>query len=62
MKVLLTNDDGYRAGGIWALAKEFSARGAKVTIVAPEAQRSAASHAVTLHKPLRLKREHAAEE
>jgi 5'-nucleotidase len=56
MRVLLTNDDGYRAEGIWALAREFAARGAEVTIVAPESQCSAASHAVTLHKPLRLRR------
>ncbi len=56
MKILLTNDDGYRAEGIWALATELAARGAEVTIVAPESQRSAASHAVTLHKPLRLRR------
>ncbi len=55
MKVLLTNDDGYRAEGIWALARELAKRGTDVTIVAPESQRSAASHAVTLHKPLRLK-------
>jgi 5'-nucleotidase len=55
MKVMLTNDDGYRADGIWALAREMSAAGWEVTIVAPEGQQSAASHAVTLHKPLRLR-------
>ncbi len=56
MKVVLTNDDGYAAPGIQALADEFASRGDKVAIVAPERQRSAASHAVTLHKPLRVKR------
>ncbi len=54
MKVLLTNDDGYNAEGILVLAHEIASRGNEVTIVAPERQRSAASHAVTLHKPLRL--------
>ena len=53
---MLTNDDGYSAEGIWALAREMAAAGWEVTIVAPEGQQSAASHAVTLHKPLRLKR------
>ena len=56
MKILLTNDDGYAAKGIYALAEVFAADGHSVTIVAPESQQSAASHAVTLHKPLRLKR------
>lgn len=55
MKAMLTNDDGYRAEGIWALAREMAAAGWDVTIVAPEGQQSAASHAVTLHKPLRLR-------
>lgn len=56
MKVLLTNDDGYKAKGILAMADALIARGHVVAIVAPESQRSAVSHAVTLHKPLRLKR------
>lgn len=56
MKILLTNDDGYTAKGIWALADIFAEKGHSVTIVAPERQQSAVSHAVTLHKPLRLKR------
>lgn len=56
MKVLLTNDDGYRAAGISAMADALLAKGHEVVIVAPDGQRSAVSHAVTLHKPLRLKR------
>jgi 5'-nucleotidase len=56
VKILLTNDDGYAAKGINTLAEVFAADGHSVTIVAPESQQSAASHAVTLHKPLRLKR------
>ncbi|MEW6202666.1 MAG: 5'/3'-nucleotidase SurE [bacterium] len=61
MKILLTNDDGYYAKGLWALAREL-AKSAEVKIVAPERQRSAISHAVTLHKPLRLRREKPLEE
>lgn len=54
MNVLMTNDDGVHDPGIWALARALVARGHAVTIVAPESQRSAVSHAITLHKPLRL--------
>lgn len=63
MKALLTNDDGYMAKGIWELARAVAGRGHEVVIVAPERQRSAASHAVTLHKPLRINNaRHAAED
>jgi 5'-nucleotidase len=51
--VLCSNDDGIEAPHLTALAaliEEF----AEVVVVAPERQRSAASHAITLHKPLRL--------
>ncbi len=51
--VLCSNDDGIDAPHLVALAdriEEF----ADVLVVAPERQRSAASHAITLHKPLRL--------
>lgn len=50
-KILVTNDDGIRAHGIVRLAeaaKEFG----EVWVVAPDAQRSAASHAITLHDPI----------
>ena len=51
--VLCSNDDGIESPHLEALAariEEF----ADVLVVAPERQRSAASHAITLHKPLRL--------
>jgi 5'-nucleotidase len=51
--VLCSNDDGIEAPHLNALAvliEDF----ADVLVVAPERQRSAASHAITLHKPLRL--------
>lgn len=54
MKILLTNDDGIMAEGIYILAKELE-KEYDVTIVAPESQKSAQSHAITLHQPLIIK-------
>ncbi|MCW5804375.1 MAG: 5'/3'-nucleotidase SurE [Deltaproteobacteria bacterium] len=51
--VLCSNDDGVDAPHLEALAQRIEAF-ADVLVVAPERQRSAASHAITLHKPLRL--------
>lgn len=51
--VLCSNDDGIDAPLLEALAARIEAF-AEVLVVAPERQRSAASHAITLHKPLRL--------
>lgn len=51
--VLITNDDGILSSHLAALA-DLLAADAEVLVVAPERQRSAASHAITLHKPLRL--------
>lgn len=50
--VLMTNDDGVAAPLLGALA-EALLPDLDVLVVAPERQRSAASHAITLHKPLR---------
>ncbi len=52
MRVLLTNDDGIQAPGLLALAREMSGI-SETFVVAPEQERSATSHAITLHKPLR---------
>lgn len=52
--VLLTNDDGVTAPLLEALAAAL-APDVDVLVVAPERQRSAASHAITLHKPLRAR-------
>ena len=46
--ILITNDDGITADGLYRLAKEAQNFG-KVYIVAPDGQRSAASHSITLH-------------
>ena len=55
MRVLLTNDDGVTSPGLIAVARGLS-RVAETFVVAPEHERSAASHAITLHKPLRATR------
>ena len=55
MKILLSNDDGYKAGGIHALADIMSQFG-EVTVVAPKFHQSAMSMAVSLgHKRLAYK-------
>lgn len=51
--VLLSNDDGYRARGIRLLARALEPV-ADVIVCAPESEQSAASHALSLHRPLRL--------
>lgn len=54
MKILLTNDDGYQAAGIQSL---FNVLGRKhqVVMVAPDRERSAVSHGITLHHPVRMR-------
>ena len=49
--ILITNDDGILAGGIVRLARAAQAFG-RVFVVAPETQRSAASHSISLHSPI----------
>ena len=53
MHILLTNDDGIDALGINTLRKALSSLG-KLTVVAPDRERSATGHGITLHKPLRV--------
>ncbi len=52
--ILLTNDDGYDAPGLAALARALASLG-DVVVVAPDRERSGASHALTLGRPLRLR-------
>lgn len=52
MKILITNDDGIYAPGITALADALS-QVAEIAVVAPDRERSAVSHSLTLHHPLR---------
>ncbi len=53
-RVLLTNDDGYRAEGIRCLYEALS-EWARVMVVAPDRERSGCGHAITLGNPLRLR-------
>jgi 5'-nucleotidase len=52
VKILVTNDDGISAPGINALVETLAGLG-EVAVVAPDRERSAVSHALTLHHPLR---------
>jgi len=52
MRVLLTNDDGISSRGLHVLVHAFAGV-AETFVVAPEHERSATGHAITLHKPLR---------
>lgn len=51
-EILVTNDDGVHSEGIQALASALSAVG-RVTMVAPDRERSAASQSLTIQRPLR---------
>lgn len=53
MEILITNDDGIYAEGIYALAQALKKAG-NVTVVAPDTQRSAVGHAITISDPLRV--------
>ncbi len=56
MHFLLSNDDGYQSLGIHALAEALSYLG-KVTVVAPDRDRSGASNSLTLDAPLYVKQD-----
>ncbi len=53
MKILLTNDDGINALGLYALFLEMKKVG-EVSIIAPAFERSAVGHAITTVDPLRV--------
>ena len=55
MKIVLSNDDGYHAEGLAALALALSDL-AELIIVAPDRNQSAVSHSLTLDMPLRVGR------
>ena len=56
MHFLLSNDDGYQAPGLAALAEVLAGLG-KVTVVAPDRDRSGASNSLTLDAPLHVKQD-----
>jgi 5'-nucleotidase len=51
--ILVSNDDGVHSEGIVALATALQGLG-EVVVVAPDRERSAVSHSLTLHRPLRV--------
>ena len=53
MKILISNDDGIVANGIRALTERLS-KEHDVYVIAPDRERSAAGHSLTLHTPLRV--------
>lgn len=55
MRILLSNDDGYFAPGLAALAEALSPL-AEITVVAPERDKSGASNSLTLDRPLSLRK------
>ena len=54
-RILVTNDDGIHSEGITVLAKALQEVG-EVFIVAPDRERSAIAHSLTLHRPLRVEK------
>ncbi len=54
MRILLTNDDGVTSNGLLTLAKVLSKKH-EVCVVAPESERSAVGHAITIHLPIWVK-------
>ncbi len=52
LHILLTNDDGIYAEGLWALYQKLQPDH-RVSVIAPDRERSAVGHGITLHHPLR---------
>ena len=55
-RILLSNDDGIHAKGLTALERIACALSDDVWVVAPETEQSAASHSLTILRPLRIHR------
>jgi 5'-nucleotidase len=58
MRILLTNDDGYSAPGLFVLEKIAAHFSDDIWVVAPSEEQSGAGHSLTLTRPVRL-RQHA---
>lgn len=59
VKLLITNDDGIYAEGIQLLSKVLFESGRySLKIIAPDHERSAVGHAITMHRPLRVEQAH----
>ena len=55
MHIFLTNDDGVDAEGLTLLHRMFLDRGHRVSVVAPDRERSASSQSLTITRPLRVR-------
>jgi 5'-nucleotidase len=53
IRILISNDDGINSEGLHVLADSLRTLG-EVLVVAPDREQSAASHALSLHHPLRI--------
>ena len=53
-RILVSNDDGHQSDGLRALVEAVAGLG-EVWVVAPETEQSAAAHAISLHRPLRIR-------
>jgi 5'-nucleotidase len=53
-RILVSNDDGHQSDGILSLVAAMEPLG-EVWVVAPEVEQSASSHAISIHRPLRLR-------
>ncbi len=56
MRILITNDDGIGAPGIYVLEKIAAALSDDIWIVAPSEEQSGAGHSLTLTRPVRLRK------
>lgn len=58
LHILITNDDGIHAEGIQILSQVLhrEGQGYHLSIIAPDRERSAVGHAITMHQPLRVEK------
>ena len=56
MRILISNDDGINSEGLHLLAGALNELACEVFIVAPDRDQSAASHSLSLHRPLRAEK------
>ena len=50
----ITNDDGVNSAGLWALIERARSAAASMTVVAPDRERSATGHAISIHQPIEV--------
>lgn len=55
-RILVTNDDGINAPGLRVLERVARQLSSDVWVVAPETNQSGASHSLTMHRPLRIRK------